>query len=236
MNTKHTPLSNNALDAGIAAWFGVTKVEAEKNFIRSRMEAAVQAVLGSLHDGQPSNFQSCAAMNTAFGNPQGDVTSIDWARVRKQCLNITDELAELFVALGADRASVKALAEALKWAASKQINPVAPDGVRDALCDIHVFGYGAHHLMGVDADADMGAVIDGVMTRFIKDDADKEATLAKHAAAGVTHVYFQGEYPLMVMKSGTDQPDAPKGKFLKSASYREPLFVALPGQQEGGAA
>jgi hypothetical protein len=28
----------------------------------------------------------------------------------------------------------------------------------------------------------------------------------------------------MVMKSASDQPDAPKGKFLKSASYSEPVL------------
>jgi hypothetical protein len=37
--------SESALDAGVAAWFGVTKVEAEKNFIHGRMHAAVTAVL-----------------------------------------------------------------------------------------------------------------------------------------------------------------------------------------------
>ena len=236
--------SEQALDAGVAAWFGVTKVEAERNFIRSRMGAAVKAVLegaavqvsGGTIIAQRTNFQNVAAMNAAFGNPAGDSSSIDWDRIRKQCLNIPDEVGELFVALGADQAVVKHLVSALKWAASKQVNPVDPDGVRDALCDVHVFGYGAHHLMGIDADADMGAVVDGVMTRFIKDDADKEATIAKHAAAGVTDVYFEGDYPTMVMKSATDQPDAPRGKFLKSASYREPVFTTLPAPQQGGAA
>jgi len=237
--------SEHALDAGVAAWFGVTKVEAEKNFIRSRMGAAVRAVLEGaavqalserMTNAQKTNFQSVATMNTAFGNPAGNAASIDWDRIRKQCLNIADEVGELFVALGADQSAVKHLVGALKWAASKQVNAVVPDGVRDALCDVHVFGYGAHHLMGIDADADMGAVVDGVMTRFIKDDADKEATIAKHAAVGVTEVYFEGDYPTMVMKSATDQPDAPRGKFLKSASYREPILAALPGQQEGGAA
>lgn len=41
--------SDAALDAGAAAWFGVTKVEDEKNFIRSRMRAAVRAVLDHPH-------------------------------------------------------------------------------------------------------------------------------------------------------------------------------------------
>ena len=103
------------------------------------------------------------------------------------------------------------------------------DDVRDGLCDIHVFAYGAHHLMGIDADQDMNSVVDGVMTRFIKDEADKQSTIAKHAAKGVTEVYFEGEYPVMVMKSAVDQPDAPKGKFLKSASYSEPVFHQVDG-------
>lgn len=103
------------------------------------------------------------------------------------------------------------------------------DEVRDGLCDIHVFAYGAHHLMGIDADQDMNSVLDGVMTRFIKDEADKQATIAKHAAKGVFEVYFEGEYPVMVMKSAVDQPDAPKGKFLKSASYCEPEFHQVDG-------
>lgn len=238
-NHRHvvTPLffSDEALDAGVAAWFGVTKVEAEKNFIRSRMGAAVHAVLHTLPSVLPTNFQTVSAMNAAFGNRRGNATSIDWGRIRKQCLNIADELRELYVALGADPVAVTAHVNALKSMAAYQAHPVAPDAVRDALCDIHVFAYGAHHLMGIDADGDMGAVIDGVMTRFIKDDADKAATIAKHAAAGVTDVYFEGDYPTMVMKSASDQPDAPKGKFLKSASYREPVFAPLPAQ-EGGAA
>lgn len=233
-----TPLgfSDDALDAGIAAWFGVTKVRAEKDFIRSRMDAATRAVLERLPLlTAPTNFSRVSAMNVAFGNPKGDPTSIDWGRVRKQSLNIVDEFGELMIALGADTTAVKAAIEGLKWAASKPVNAVNSDLARDALCDIHVFSYGSHHLMGVDADADMDAVVDGVMTRFIKDDADKEATIAKHAAAGIVDVYFEGEYPTMVMKSACDQPDAPEGKFLKSASFREPVFTALPAQHDGGA-
>jgi hypothetical protein len=75
----------------------------------------------------------------------------------------------------------------------------------------------------------MQDVISGVMTRFIKDEADKEATIALHAAKGVTDVYFEGEYPKMVMKSASDQPDAPRGKFLKSASYVNTQFRMVVG-------
>jgi hypothetical protein len=74
-------------------------------------------------------------------------------------------------------------------------------------------------------EADMNAVLDAVMTRFIKDQYDLEATIAMHLAKGVPHVYIEGGYPTMILKSAEDQPDAPRGKFLKSASYRKPVFT-----------
>lgn len=179
-------------------------------------------------DKTKTNFAQVAAMNTAFGNPQGDAHAINLKRLRKQCLNIADEFGELAVALGADPVLIKDAVKNLKWVASLTSETFDLDKARDALCDIHVFTYGAHHFMGVDADADMRAVVAGVMTRFIKDDEDKAATIAKHAALGVLDVYFEGEYPVMVMKSGSDQPDAPQGKFLKSASYADTVFPSLP--------
>lgn len=174
-----------------------------------------------------TNFKSVARMNAAFGNPKGDAANIDFDRVRKQCLNIADEFGELAIALGADPDLIKAAVSNLKWVASLHSSDVDLDKARDALCDVHVFAYGAHHLMGIDADGDMAAVVAGVMTRFVKDEADKAATIAKHAAAGVVDVYFEGEYPAMVMKSARDQPDAPKGKFLKSASYSDTVFPVV---------
>lgn len=150
-------------------------------------------------------FQRVSDMNEAFGNKKGTYALLDWERIKNQCKNILDEYAELLLALDArDK-----------------------EAVRDALCDIQVFSNGAQHMMGVDGDADMHAVVDGVMTRFIKDDADKAATIALHARKGVLEVYFEGEYPKMIMKSGMDQPDAPRGKFLKSASYAQTVFPAV---------
>lgn len=217
------------------------------------------------------SFKIVAAMNTAFGNPAGTPENFNLKRLTKQCSNIKSEINEL----------------------KKAINEKDMLGVRDALCDICVFAYGAHHFVGIagwevrvtnaprnfaafaaaitdlekthtnlmqllelenctphavafmldrlintaagmqesigaDHDIDMQAVIDGVMTRFVKDEADKEATIAKHAAYGVTQVYFEGEYPTMIMKSAVDQGDeAPQGKFLKSASFREPVFAPI---------
>lgn len=177
---------------------------------------------------KPTNFQLVSMLNEAFGNPRGDFARLQfayyhgeeccdpvihakktkehdeaWVRLEKQCKNILDEYNELMLALE-----------------NSDINKV-----RDSLCDIHVFAYGAHHLMGIDADRDMKAVIDQVMTRFVKDGGDYADTIVMHAKKGVKETYTEGEYPRMILKSACDQPDAPKGKFLKSASaQKEPKF------------
>lgn len=174
-----------------------------------------------------SNFERVAAMNIAFGNPKGNPKDIDFDRIRKQALNIADEFAELMIALGANASNIKYAVNNLKALASIVTHEVDITDVRDALCDINVFSYGAQHLMGVDGDADMNAVLDGVMTRFIKNETDFAATLNMHNAKGVTEVYREGDYPTMVLKSATDQPDAPQGKFLKSASYTNTVFPPL---------
>lgn len=81
--------------------------------------------------------------------------------------------------------------------------------------------------LGVDVVEDMSSVITGVMSRFIKDAEDEEKTVSLHYAKGVMDVVFAGNYPYKVMYSNSDQPDAPKGKFLKSSSYSSPVFKTV---------
>jgi len=172
-----------------------------------------------------TNFQQVVQMNVAFGNPVGDPHNINWDAVRSQSTNILDEFCELMKALGLDEQTLSRLKEVRQeLTLDRFTGQVHLKGTRDALCDVNVYSYGAHHKMGIDADRDLHSVVSAVMTRFIKDEQDKQATIALHAANDVTDVYFEGEFPTMVMKSGSDQPDAPKGKFLKSASYSEPVF------------
>lgn len=154
-------------------------------------------------------FDRVSEMNTAFGNPKGDPGNINWERLEKQCRNILDEYNELMEAL-AERSL---------------------DEVRDALCDINVFSLGAHHFMGIDANEDMDAVIDGVLTRFCQNKEDFDATCAKYDALDVDY-YVEGEYPNVCLKSVYDQVDKngenyPKGKFLKSVSYAQTVFPAV---------
>jgi hypothetical protein len=179
-----------------------------------------------------SSFQRVCEMNEAFGNPKGNPNNINWDKVRSQCFNIAHEFVELLFALGLineeELNEYKRIKNSCFYEAKQEPNL---EKVRDALKDIEVFMHGAHHLMGIDGDKDLNSVVDGVMTRFIKDEQDKQATIAKHAAKGVTEVYFEGEFPKMIMKSAVDQPDAPKGKFLKSASYKEPIFYDVTKQE-----
>lgn len=101
--------------------------------------------------------------------------------------------------------------------------------------------YAADHAssrLGLTADHindDMVEVLDAVMTRFVKDADDFEATASHHAAYGVSKFYTVGEYPTMAFKSAEDQEDAPQGKFLKSASYRKPVFKVISGFPVGAA-
>lgn len=175
----------------------------------------------------PTNFQLVSTMNEAFNNPKGDPLNFSPVKIFNQTKNIGHELAETMKALGATEESVKALIEATD---NLKLDPNARidlEQVRDGLTDIHVFAYGAHHLMGIDADKDMISVIYGVMSRFVKDEEDLIETKAKHAAKGVTETYTEGMFPVMILKSAVDQPDAPKGKFLKAASYHEPIFYSV---------
>ena len=174
-----------------------------------------------------TNFELVSDMNLAFNNAKGNPANIDWARVTSQYKNIFDEYCEGLVALGYH----PDLVNALKGAHKSFIGDMEPnheivdrDGVRHALTDQHVFGYGVHHFMGIDADRDMQSVIEGNMTRFIKDEADLVATIDKHSSKGIQFYEVEGEYPTRILRSTQDQPDAPKGKFLKSASYTEPVF------------
>lgn len=175
-------------------------------------------------------FQRVAEMNTAFGNPKGDAQNIDWPKILNQCKNLFDEYCELLIGLGMPAEKLMELRSAhQKYVVGLNFdNEPDVEAVRDALCDIQVFDLGAQHLMGYDGDNDMDDVVDGVMTRFIKSPEDRCRTMELHHAKGVTQVYFEGEYPKVVMKSAVDQPDAPKGKFLKSASYVNTVFRSAP--------
>lgn len=174
-----------------------------------------------------THFQNIAAWNTAFGNPAGDPRNIDRARIRAQCKNILDEFVELEQALGLEGPAMEALQAARFAMKTATYNGFHLKGARDALCDGKVYADGAHHLMGIDADRDMEATVSSLYSRCIKSEEDAQASIAMHAAKGITQVRLEGGFPTAVLRSTAEQPDAPVGKILKSASYSEPVFYEV---------
>jgi len=259
-----------------------------------------------------NEYTLVSEMNTAFGNPFGNLSKIDWTKIEKQCKNIKDETNEL-------KKAVSELYNAYEDGKEPDHETLKElfKHIRDALCDIKVFAYGAFHLMGfngtiivefpdelhqgryssvylicksdmqdtldalsnlffhlmkkieelkqetcsvekvimngdglvkifcqnlaeiidiahlqqlrlgVDPLQDMQSVIDGVMTRFCRDEEELQATIKHWHSKGITEVYVESEFPKKVVKSAKDQPDAPQGKFLKSVGYREAIFVDI---------
>lgn len=184
-------------------------------------------------------FQRVYEMNAAFGNERGShlrAEAKDDAQlnvVLKNSLNILYEFGELMVAFGYDKRMVNFWVEGFVKDLSRQsfreTDDVDITKIRDSLCDINVYSIGSHYKLGYDAEEDTHAVVDQVMTRFIKNEEDLRATIELHKSKGVSKVEVCGKYPQAYLKSTEDQPDAPKGKFLKSASAQKvPAFVEVP--------
>lgn len=176
-----------------------------------------------------TSFQRVAEMNTAFGNPKGNYNNFDVVDLLNQVSNIFDEYIELLTSFGVEIDFDCFKAEHIQIVQTIKDNVFGPDlnllDARDALCDIQVFVQGAQHKMGVNGDDDMRSVVEGVMTRFVKSDDDLEASLKKHKVKLGVDVELEGTYPTAILRSIKDGPDRPKGKFLKSASYTEPVFT-----------
>jgi hypothetical protein len=151
-------------------------------------------------------FGLVAAMNTAFGNPQGNPEAIDWDRLRKQVQCIPEEVEE----------------------ALEAIEQRDPKKLRDALCDVNVFSLGGHHLAGFDADKDMELVVSALMSRLVMNQDQLNRTAEKYHGLGL-EVYAVGQFPAMALKSARDQTGSdgkfyPQHKFLKCVDFVEPVF------------
>lgn len=94
----------------------------------------------------------------------------------------------------------------------------------DTLIEFIVTTTYLQRLLYIEPLKDMRSVIDGVMTRFCRDEDELQETIEKWKNKGVIETYVEGEFPNKIVKSSKDQPDAPKGKFLKSVRYSEPVF------------
>lgn len=176
-----------------------------------------------------------AEMNVAFGNAPGfphqyvpghaDYDKA-WGRLQKQCENIGGKFQILGRSFHGDiNGEVLELLTALH---NRDMFKT-----RDALCDIMVFALGAYHFMGYSPDADMVAVLNGVMTRFCRTQEEIEQTQHKWMSKGITALEVGGELPYCYVKAAADQTtfdgeQIPKGKFLKSVGYKDTDFPPAP--------
>lgn len=186
-------------------------------------------------------FEYTKLMNCAFGNSEGNPADYTapgndtaWARLQKQCENIGGALStggDIVSHVHGTYTGGEIAGEVLELLLAIQARDIVK--VRDSLCDIMVFALGGFHIAGFDADADMEAVLDGVMTRFCRDQEELDATVAHWADKGVQHVYTEGVFPRMCVKVSFDQVSNtgerfPRGKFLKSVGYKEPKLPEYP--------
>ena len=77
-----------------------------------------------------TNFEMVAAMNVAFGNPQGNINKVSLSRIKNQVKNIPDEVGELFIALGADKYMTQDAVAHLKWLLAR-LNALTAAGPAD---------------------------------------------------------------------------------------------------------
>lgn len=151
-------------------------------------------------------FAAVSFMNAAFGNPKGDLANPNWDAIDRQLAIIKSEFNELCAAVEARNITL----------------------VRDGIADVEVTNLGLAHILGIDSDADMGAVFRSNMSKFVTSDAELIASVEKYAAIEV-EVYEEGEYPRKCIKSAKDQTGTngefyKKGKFLKGVNFKEPVF------------
>ena len=154
-----------------------------------------------------------AMMNSAFGNPAGDVNNPNWEAIERQMAIISKEHDELVLAVQ-----------------NRQIHGV--QGIRDGIADLNVTNLGLAHIAGIDTDADMAVVFESNMSKFCTNDSELHASQQKYANIGVD-TYAEGEYPRKCIKSAKDQTATTgeffkQGKFLKGINFKEPNLDPYP--------
>ena len=181
-----------------------------------------------------STQQKVAALNTIFGNLQGDINNLNRDAVRKQAELVLEEAIELY----------EAAFPHIELQVNKHVKPdevvlspksIDVEGAIDALGDLLTVVYGVGHIMGVDSDAAYDAVHESNMTKLLNNQDEANAALQVYFDMGVPEeaLEIEGEYPQAIIRVVKDAEDAfgkyyPKGKFLKNLPlFKEPDFTSL---------
>lgn len=156
-------------------------------------------------------FQKIEVVNHIAGNTRRG----NWADAQKQAHMTVVEMRELVEALE-------------KRDATK---------LRDAYCDLIVFAVGGLFRIGSDANTDMHAVTDSLLTRFDRTMEDAVKTQEKYNVLAVetevrTTVVNGTNYFVVVSAKdqiGNNGEHYTAGKFLKSYQYSNPTLQQLSG-------
>lgn len=166
-----------------------------------------------------TNFEKTAVINNIVGNHPG----ADWETLKVQADLIQSELNEIYEAI------------------EERNIEKARDGVGDVLFTAYGFG----HRANFPTDEDFEQVCVSNLTKFDLTEEDAEKTRQKYLAIGVqtyvevlpyTWTREEGHQETVlyyVTKSernqiGTDGKDYPRGKYLKSTKFKEPVFREIP--------
>ncbi|BAU40025.1 hypothetical protein [Ralstonia phage RSP15] len=154
-----------------------------------------------------SPFDEIRDFNKTFQVKEGDLKNLDWDGLERQVLILEEEFNEV--------------KDAIKNRDVKEL--------RDGTSDVIVVAVGLAYRSGIPLESDLHEVYVSNMTKTVKDVQEYKETLKKYLDIGV-HIYPEGDYPRLVVKSlqdqtGTDGKFYPKGKILKSVAFKEPVLA-----------
>lgn len=161
---------------------------------------------------EPTIFEMVSNVNTLVGN----LTNSGWEAADHQIRIIESEFNELKNAI-----------------AARDL-----DEVRDGIVDVVFTANGLAHRMGMNADEDFADMMVSQMTKFDTTEEDAQLTIEKYAQRGlVVEVHDSvnpqtGEAVKVAMSPIEQQYQdrdevCPKGKWLKSHKFQEPVFRPL---------
>lgn len=176
-----------------------------------------------------TTFEKVAQLNTAFGNPKGDLSNPNVQAIRKQAMLCLEEAIEMVEAAHPGKI--------VKWefTGNKLDEGVYLPGIMDAQGDLTTVNDGVAHIVGFDGNAVYQAVHESNMTKFCKTSEEVSAALDwyfNNTGFMPGDIAAYGQYPFVAIKVVQDiKLDGkfyPAGKFLKNMlCFKEPDFSDL---------
>lgn len=180
-----------------------------------------------------TTFEKVAQLNTAFGNPKGDLSNPNVQAIRKQTMLCLEEAVEMVeAAYPGTNISVR---HDVNVKDHPNINGVDLTALMDAQGDLTTVNDGVAHITGFDGNAVYQAVHESNMTKFCKTSEEVSDALDwyfNNTGFMPGDIAAYGQYPFVAIKVVQDiKLDGkfyPAGKFLKNMlCFKEPDFSDL---------